>query len=317
MSLKLLLLASRRYKRATIKGLINEAKDLFDEVVFAPINKLAIDIRNCELKLKYKGKPISNFDVCYPRFSAENFEFKSALLLALESFECYNPLNLRAYLVFNHKFFTTKKLAEASLPIIPSSLSVAADSSAKIIEKEFGFPVVVKLISGSAGKGIILVRDKKQLKSILDTVNLFQDVISAQQYSKSREDIRCYVIGEEVIAAKRTSPRVDFRANVSRGAKAELVEIPPLMENIALRAARLFDADICAVDFIRYGEDYAIIEINFMPGPFAKFLGNKILSKIVNYLHRRVSARIGDVIVSDMHRFIRKLKDIISKEVSN
>ena len=43
------------------------------------------------------------------------------------------------------------------------------------VKSNIGYPVVMKLISGFAGKGVVLIHDKKQLESILDAVHLFEE----------------------------------------------------------------------------------------------------------------------------------------------
>ncbi len=291
---RLLLIGSRRYKKRTIKSLIEEGEKLFDSVLFVPIHKIRIVEEKGENRLYYKDIDLLKFDVCYPRMGAKDFFLAQAVLKIIDDSNMYSPVTLESYQYSNHKYYTVKKLIEAGLPTLPSSLSISSEASNKTINK-FGFPVVLKLISGFAGKGVMLVKDKKQLASILDTVHLFEEYVSAQVYAKSgNSDIRCYVFGDEVITAQRTGAKGDWRANMSRGGKVKLIKTTPQLKKIAVKAARTLKFDICAVDFIKTKKvkgGFAIIEINFQPGPFYEFLGNTVTKAMIEFLYKKASKR--------------------------
>jgi len=291
---RLLLIGSRHYKKRTIKSLIEESEKLFDSVLFVPIHKIRIVEEKGENRLYYKDIDLLEFDACYPRMGAKSYFLAEPVLKIIDESEMYSPVTLESYQHSNHKYYTVKKLVEAGLPTLPSSLSISSEASSRVING-FGFPVVLKLISGFAGKGVMLVKDKKQLASILDTVHLFEEYVSAQVFAKSgNSDMRCYVFGDEVIATKRTGSKGDWRANMSRGGSVKLIKPSPQMKKIAVSAARALKFDICAVDFIKTKKvkgGLAVIEINFQPGPFHEFLGNTITKAMVKFLHEKVSKR--------------------------
>ncbi len=293
---RLLIIGSRRYKKKTVKSLIAEGEKLFDSVLFVPVHKIRIVEEKGENKLFYKDIDLLKFDACYPRTGAKDFFLAEAVLKIIDDSEMYSPVTLESYQYSNHKYYTVKKLAEAGIPTLDASLSVSAEASSSVIKK-FGFPVVLKLISGFAGKGVMLVKDKKQLASILDTLHLFEEYVSAQKYAAAgNTDIRCYVLGEEVIAAKRTGAKGDWRANMSRGGSVKPIKATPRMKKLAVEAARALKFDICAVDMIETRKAngkkrVAVIEVNFQPGPFQKFLGNKITKAMVEFIHEKVAGK--------------------------
>jgi [lysine-biosynthesis-protein LysW]---L-2-aminoadipate ligase len=64
-------------------------------------------------------------------------------------------------------------------------------------------------------------------------------------------DIRCIVIGEQVVAAiYRYSSSDEWRTNVSRGGKAEMIKITSELENIAIKAAKAVGIGILGVDMM-------------------------------------------------------------------
>lgn len=285
------IIAATHYNKGNNKLLIKEAKRVFDKALFVPINKLRIVEENGTTKILYKETNLLEFDACYPRFGSSDFFMGEAILRILDNASIYTPVSLKGYQLANHKYFTIKKLAENKVPCLLTSLSASPQAMENIV-KEFGFPVVLKLISGFAGKGVMLVRDKKQLLSILDTVHLFEDYISAQRFVPGKNsDIRCYVFGDEVLSVKRTGKPGDWRANISRGGKAEIIEGNKKMEKYAVKAARVLGFDICAVDFIETNltkQGFAVIEANFQPGPFRKFLGNTVPKKMMEFIKKKV-----------------------------
>ncbi len=288
----LAIIGSKHYKRSTVRSLVAEAKGFFGRVTFAPIDKVRIVFDGDNSKLVYKGRNLLKYDVCYPRLSSKDYVLGEALLHLIGRSKVYCPVNLRAFQVTNHKYYTIKELSNANIPIVKSSLFTNPDS-AKLTLKEFGMPFVVKLLSGFAGKGVILVDNEKQLDSILDTVSLFDEFISVQKFVKGKNsDIRCYVIGEKVIAVRRSGKQGEWRANVSRGGTAEEISPTAEMKKIALDSARLLKMDICAVDLLETKEGLKVIEVNFMPGPFKKYLGNRITKEMAEFLYGRVSEKI-------------------------
>tara|TARA_Y100000310_G_scaffold345478_1_gene465448 strand:- start:3997 stop:4896 length:900 start_codon:yes stop_codon:yes gene_type:complete len=283
----LAIIGSKHYKKSTVRSLIEEGKKLFDRVTFAPLPKVRVVFESSEAKLLYKGKNLLNYNVCYPRFSSKDYVLGEVILKVLDGSKVYCPVNLHSYQVTNHKYYTIKELSNAKIPIVKSSLFINPESAKQTL-KEFGMPFVVKVLSGFAGKGVILVENEKQLNSILDTVHLFDEFLSVQKFVKGKNsDIRCYVIGNNVTAVRRTGKQGEWRANVSRGGTAAELTPTKEMKKIALDSARLLKMDICAVDLIESSSGLGVIEINFMPGPFKKYLGNTITKKMVKFLHTK------------------------------
>lgn len=287
----LVVIASTHYNKKNNEILIEEAKKAFEKFLFVPINRVRITEEKGESKLLYKNTDLLEFDACYPRFGSSDYFMGEAVLGILDKADLYTPVSLKAYQLSNHKYYSIKKLAENNLPTVLTSLSISPSVVEKISE-EFNFPLVLKLISGFAGKGVMRVGDRSQLKSILDTVHLFEEYITTQKYIETNAtDIRCYVFGDRVLTVKRTGTKGDWRANISRGGKAEIIEGSKKMEKAAVESAEVLGFDICAVDFIEASEvdeGFAIIEANFQPGPFRKFLGNRVPKEMVKFIKSKV-----------------------------
>jgi ribosomal protein S6--L-glutamate ligase len=283
-----LIIGSKRFKKSTVNSMIEESKKLFDSVTFVTVDKIEVKTEDGEVDLVYKGKSLLGYSAIYPRFSSKDYVMGEAILKVIENSNIYCPVNLQSYQITNHKYFTAQRLSDKGIPGVVTTFFISP-KFAELSVQETGYPVVMKLISGFAGKGVVLIHDKKQMESILDAVHLFEEFISMQKFIKGEnKDIRCYVIGKEVIAVQRTGKKGDWRANISRGGTAQVLEPNEEMKKIALDAASVLGMDICAIDLMVSQKGYVIIEVNFMPGPFMKYLGNDIITKWVSFIRQKV-----------------------------
>ena len=88
---------------------------------------------------------------------------------------------------------------------------------------------------------------------------LFQEFIAS---SRGR-DIRVNVVGGQVVAAMYRHSETDFRANITNGGIAEIVELTDAQIEISLQAAESVGADFAGVDLL-FGknEEPLICEVN-------------------------------------------------------
>jgi ribosomal protein S6--L-glutamate ligase len=291
MKKSLAIIGSKTFKQSTVNALIEEAKKRFDNVLFVPIDKLIIQTTDGKIGVFFKSQNILSFDAIYPRISSRDMLLGEAILKAIEQSGAYCPVNNHAYHVTNHKFYTVQKLTNESIPAIASTLFISP-KYAHFAIMETGYPFVMKLISGFAGRGVVLINNKEQMESILDAIHLFEEFICTQRFIKGKNyDVRCYVIGEYVIAVKRTSRKGEWRANVSKGGSAQLINPTFEMLEIAKKSAKVLGMDICAVDLMDYKKKWVVIEVNFMPGPFRKYLGTTIVQEWLRLLANKVEAK--------------------------
>src|SRR6185503_5328304 len=128
-----------------------------------------------------------------------------------------------------------------------------------VVERELGFPVVVKTLKGTRGNGVLLCANREQfndLANLLDGANPGADFIF-QQYIKSSHgrDVRVLVVnGKAVAAMERRSSDGSFKSNISLGGVASRFELPPKMARLAIETARALNLDVAGVDIL-FDED--------------------------------------------------------------
>ena len=283
--MKFLLIGGTHAHEDTRKYILEEAKKLFDTVLSVPLNKIRVECVNGKNKLYYKNQDLTTFDACYARLFAKDFVFGEIVLDILNNSKCYMPTCVEAYQITNHKYYTVKVLSEIGIPVPTTALSVSPESALDLTHK-IGFPAVIKLLSGFGGKGVMLSNSETEFKPVLDTLKIFKEFICSQQYLPSEgADLRYYIFGKEVVAVKRQGRPGEWRANISRGGHAQIVETDQKLRNMALKSAQMLGLDICAVDFIETEQGPKVIEINFTPGPIIKFFGSRLVKHLVRALY--------------------------------
>ena len=148
--------------------------------------------------------------------------------------------------------------------------------------------VVVKPIFGSEGRGITRVTDKEMAYRVFSTLERIGAVIFQQEFIPHfGYDVRAMVLDGRVVAAMRRRSTLDWRTNVSRGAKAEPATLSKEEEQIAVQAANAVGATLAGVDLLpaKDGSLY-VVEVNAVPGwrATARVSNVDISDTIVEYL---------------------------------
>ena len=109
-------------------------------------------------------------------------------------------------------------------------------------------------------------------------------------------DMRCFVIGEKVVAAmKRQGPEGEFRSNLHRGGSASLVRLTPEERSTAVRAAKIMGLNVCGVDILRSNHGPVVMEVNSSPGleGIEKATEKDIAGVIIDFTARRATETSG------------------------
>lgn len=171
------------------------------------------------------------------------------------------------------KFRTFVKLSDLGIET-PKTVMVRNEESIEHALQSVGgkFPVILKTITGTQGKGVFIAESWKNLLSVLQTIwSLNPEIeIIMQEFIESDGDYRVHILNDEVIAImKRIAGEKEFRANFHLGGSVEKVdEIDPKIRDLAIKAAKATGAIWAGVDVIvnkNTGEAF-ILEVNSSPG---------------------------------------------------
>lgn len=192
------------------------------------------------------------------------------------------------------KLLAHQMLAEAGVPFPRTVLARQPSDVSKMIKLVGGPPVILKLLSGTHGKGVMLGRDLDEIQASLDTVWALNQTLLIQEYVRESAgtDIRVLVVGGRVLGAmQRTATLGRFRANVHQGAAVAEYPLDDELEWLALRSAEVVGLDIAGVDLVRGADGYQVIEVNSAPGfeGFEQATGRNVAAEMLRYVRFRIS----------------------------
>lgn len=127
--------------------------------------------------------------------------------------------------------------------------------------------VIVKPLFGSMGLGMVRVSDEEMAFRVFRAIEQVRGVFYLQRFvPHDGRDIRAFVVGDRVIGAIARSSD-GWRTNVSRGGRAEPIELPAEWRSMAIRAAAAVGAEYAGVDLLP-GKDGTVylLEVNGIPG---------------------------------------------------
>ena len=188
------------------------------------------------------------------------------------------------------KLYTHQILAQSNLDI-PKTMLLRYPIDIDFVEKNIGFPVIVKKISGSYGRGVFLCEDKKQLKQLVTMAELTKksyDII-IQEFIKDTwgKDLRVFVVNDKVVGCMmRQATDDDFRANISRGGEGFPYEVNEQIEWLSTESSKALHLDIAGVDLLFQNGGYKICEVNSNPGfeGMEQYTKKNIAGEIVSFI---------------------------------
>lgn len=219
--------------------------------------------------IHYKGEKIGRFDAIIPRIGAKRTFYGTAIVRQFETMGtyCINPSI--AITRSRDKLRSQQLLAMKGVDMPITGFAHAPNDIDDLIDIVGGTPLVIKLIEGTQGVGVVLAENKKAAESVVQTLMGLNANIIIQEFIKESkgEDIRCFVVGDKVVAAmKRQAEPGEFRANIHRGGSGEMVKITKSERHAALKAARIMGLRMAGVDLLRSQRGPLVLEINSSPG---------------------------------------------------
>lgn len=225
--------------------------------------------RNDRDSVLIDGKVATLPDFVLPRLGSETTYFAQAVIRHLERLgvPCYNGSG--SIEAVKDKLHTIQILAENNISV-PNTMLAKFPVDSSLVEDTLGFPVVVKTLVGTQGSGVFLCENKDSFHDLMELISetqpnlhlIFQEFVSS---SRGR-DLRVFVIdGKAVATMMRSATDGSFKANITRGGKAEKYQINPEIEKIALDSAELLGLDIAGIDVLFDQHGYKICEANSAP----------------------------------------------------
>jgi len=169
--------------------------------------------------------------------------------------------------VCGNKMFMTLLLKKNNIPTPKTYFSFSSESAAENLEK-VGYPLVIKPVIGSWGRGVMPIKDKDTMDAVFEIRNITDSPHDRIYYlqeliKRPPRDIRVITVGDEPIAAMYRKSLGGFKTNIALGAEPELCEITKEMEDMATKASKAMGGGILGIDMMEDDERGLVVhEVN-------------------------------------------------------
>lgn len=230
-----------------------EEKSIYDKALKKGIKARMTDAKSITVTTDSKRKELSLGDVILQRSISH---FRGLYLTACLEFLGFSVINgFRVGETCGNKLLTSLTLAKHNVPTPKTHFAFSAGAVMETIGR-IGFPVVLKPIVGSWGRGVYPLRDNEVANMIVEMREENHNPLGRIYYIQEMihrppRDLRCIVVGDEIITAVyRYSAENEWRTNVARGGKTENAPITNELREIALRSAKAVGGGVLGVDLM-------------------------------------------------------------------
>jgi len=153
-----------------------------------------------------------------------------------------------------NKMITSLLLKKHNVPTPKTYFSFSPEAALENLEK-VGYPLVIKPIVGSWGRGVIPLKDRETADAIIEVRELSDGPLDRIYYlqemiKRPPRDIRGIVVGDQVISAMYRTSSGGFKTNIALGAEPILCEITKELEDVCMKASKAVGGGILGVDIM-------------------------------------------------------------------
>ncbi|PLX77326.1 MAG: 30S ribosomal protein S6--L-glutamate ligase [Desulfuromonas sp.] len=231
--------------------------------------KFAIDLDQGDPDLFFRQKQLSQYDAVLPRIGSTITYFGTAVVRQFEQMDIFCANSSSGISNSRDKLRSLQILSRHLIGIPKTTFVRDKKDVLPAIERVGGAPVVIKLLEVTQGIGVLLAETVKSAEAIIELLQSQKQNILIQKFvaeSKGR-DVRAFVVGDQVVAAmRRVAQGQEFRSNVHRGGRTEIVHLDEAYRETAVRAAQILGLRVAGVDLLESNSGPQIMEVNSSPG---------------------------------------------------
>ncbi|MBR9727357.1 30S ribosomal protein S6--L-glutamate ligase [Shewanella intestini] len=255
-----------------------------------------IDVLTCYMNINMqassmhmRGQELPKYDAVIPRIGASVTFYGTAVLRQFEMMSTY-PLNESVAISRSRdKLRSLQLLSRQNIGLPITGFANKPADIPDLLDMVGGAPCVVKLLEGTQGIGVVFAETRQAAESIIEAFMGLKANIMVQEYIEEANgaDIRCFVIGDNVIAAmKRQAIAGEFRSNLHRGGQATVVQLTEQERLTAIEAAKTIGLNVAGVDLLRSKDGPLVMEVNSSPGlkGIESATGIDVADKMIQFL---------------------------------
>jgi [lysine-biosynthesis-protein LysW]--L-2-aminoadipate ligase len=244
-----------------------EEKELYDKAINKGINTHLIDAKPISFSTDINQSDSIKGDIFLQRCLSHFRGLYITSCLEYLDYQVINKYDVNE--ICGNKLRTSLLLAKYKIPSPTTYFTFSAESFKELTHK-LGFPLVLKPLIGSWGRGVFPIRNEETANIILEMREENDSALSRIYYvqemiKRPPRDIRCIVAGDQIITAiYRYSAEGEWRTNVARGGHTGIAPITNELEDIVIKTATaLGDGSILGIDVMEDANKGLVIhEIN-------------------------------------------------------
>lgn len=202
--------------------------------------------------------------------------------------------------VFLHDAFSYQNVPSLETKVV----NELSESSMTALEKQFGYPLILKMPEGSFSYGVFKVNNRAELHTQLQQLFSQSALVLAQEYLYTEFDWRIGILNGRAIYACRYLMARDHwqiynhdskKHNTGAFETLPTFEVPKAVLDAALKAAKTVGNGLYGVDVKELNHKAYVLEVNDNPSLEHKvedaYLGNELYMQIMGEFQRRLELR--------------------------
>ncbi|MDN3679918.1 30S ribosomal protein S6--L-glutamate ligase [Vibrio tapetis subsp. quintayensis] len=291
---------SRNANLYSTRRLIEACEARGHEAKVVDVLRCYMNINSNKPEIHYQGEELSGVDAVIPRIGASVTFYGTAVIRQFETMGVYAVNESIAISRSRDKLRSMQILSRRGIGMPVTGFASRPDDVKDLLDMVGGAPVVIKLLEGTQGIGVVLAETRKAAESVIEAFMGLKANIMVQEFIKEAggADIRCFVIGDKVIAAmKRQGAEGEFRSNLHRGGSASLVKITPQERKTAIAAAKAMGLSVAGVDLLRSERGPLVMEVNSSPGleGIEAATGKDVAGMIIEFIEKKAAGKKNTV----------------------
>ncbi|TKB58338.1 30S ribosomal protein S6--L-glutamate ligase [Ferrimonas aestuarii] len=286
---------SRNANLYSTRRLMEACRERDHEPEVIDVLRCYMNINTLKPSIHSKGEILEGHDAVIPRIGASVTFYGCAVLRQFETMGVYAVNGSDAINRSRDKLRSLQLLSGRQIGMPITGFASKPDDIKDLLDMVGGAPVVIKLLEGTQGIGVVLAETRKAAESVIEAFLGLKANIMVQEFIEEAggADIRCFVIGDQVIAAmKRQAAEGEFRSNLHRGGSATLVELTEEERLTAVNAAAAMGLHVAGVDLLRSKRGPLVMEVNSSPGleGIETATGKDVAGMIIDYIEQQVKS---------------------------
>ncbi len=230
-----------------IQFYMKEGRNRNIDIQLILVDDLMFGVKNNKWFITYKKEAIQypDFAVCRTIYPLLNKQ------LEYMGIPVFNNSHIAE--ICNDKAKTCQYVARLGIPMV-DSVFLKFEHLKNEFETISG-PAVVKAVAGHGGKQVFLINpddstNVEHLKNhIIGKLN-GSDAVMQPLTGSRHQDLRVYIIGNEIIASVLRTAREGFKSNYSLGGEVKSYDLLPEESRLVRKIIGLFDIGMIGIDFI-------------------------------------------------------------------